>query len=185
MSEITVRGIRMVLRDGFDARYREGWVDAYLGEQKAFGRLQYNTVYFGFQPADKFGWLHELADRRYWILDESDETKPDRPHDGCSFALTDEQTAALVGDQPEPQPESESAPIAVEREAVQEFGIGGINRDADSYAETAALIEDLRRTEAVDTSSWVLCDCGHCCPPCQVMSASLGTSCPDCYDRMS
>jgi hypothetical protein len=31
----------------------------------------------------------------------------------------------------------------------------------------------------------VRCQCGHSVPSRQVMSASLGTSCPDCYDRMS
>lgn len=29
------------------------------------------------------------------------------------------------------------------------------------------------------------CSCGHEVPQSQVMSASRGTSCPDCYDRMS
>jgi len=31
----------------------------------------------------------------------------------------------------------------------------------------------------------VKCSCGHTIPKSQVMSASRGTSCPDCYDRMS
>jgi len=31
----------------------------------------------------------------------------------------------------------------------------------------------------------VQCDCGHSVPHGQRMNASLGTSCPDCYDRMS
>jgi hypothetical protein len=31
----------------------------------------------------------------------------------------------------------------------------------------------------------VMCDCGHEVPAGQRMSASMGTSCPDCYDRMS
>ena len=31
----------------------------------------------------------------------------------------------------------------------------------------------------------VECSCGHTVPRVSVMSASLGTSCPDCYDRMS
>lgn len=31
----------------------------------------------------------------------------------------------------------------------------------------------------------VKCSCGHTIPRGSVMSASLGTSCPDCYDRMS
>ena len=31
----------------------------------------------------------------------------------------------------------------------------------------------------------VACSCGHTVDSISVMSASLGTSCPDCYDRMS
>ena len=31
----------------------------------------------------------------------------------------------------------------------------------------------------------VKCSCGHTVPKNSVMSASLGSSCPDCYDRMS
>lgn len=35
------------------------------------------------------------------------------------------------------------------------------------------------------TVEMVKCDCGHTIPKNLVMAASLGTSCPDCYDRMS
>ena len=31
----------------------------------------------------------------------------------------------------------------------------------------------------------VKCSCGHSVPRGSVMSASMGSSCPDCYDRMS
>lgn len=31
----------------------------------------------------------------------------------------------------------------------------------------------------------VKCSCGHTIPRTSIMSASLGSSCPDCYDRMS
>ena len=31
----------------------------------------------------------------------------------------------------------------------------------------------------------VWCDCGHQVPASLVMSASLGTACPNCYDKMS
>lgn len=31
----------------------------------------------------------------------------------------------------------------------------------------------------------VKCSCGHSVPKISVMNASLGTSCPDCYDRLS
>jgi hypothetical protein len=35
------------------------------------------------------------------------------------------------------------------------------------------------------TRQVVRCACGHTCDKAQVMHASLGTSCPGCYDRMS
>ena len=38
---------------------------------------------------------------------------------------------------------------------------------------------------AAKSVKMVECDCGHSVPVGQRMSASLGTSCPDCYDRMS
>lgn len=41
------------------------------------------------------------------------------------------------------------------------------------------------RKRAAKPVQLVECDCGHSVPVGQRMSASLGTSCPDCYDRMS
>lgn len=38
---------------------------------------------------------------------------------------------------------------------------------------------------AVDTDRLVRCSCGHTVSPMMVMSASMGTACPDCYDSMS
>lgn len=34
-------------------------------------------------------------------------------------------------------------------------------------------------------SDLVRCSCGHTVPRSQVMGASMGSSCPNCYDRMS
>ena len=42
-----------------------------------------------------------------------------------------------------------------------------------------------RKPTAKPAPALVRCSCGHSVPQKQVMSASLGTSCPDCYDRMS
>ena len=187
MGEITIRGIRMVLRaSSWDALWRCGDVDAYgpEGQPAAFGRLAYNRVEFYFQRQNKYPWLHEQADRRAWIVDDYETGTPNRPYDTCTYELTDEQTAVLVADvtpaETEPTPEI-SGPV----ERVQEFGIGGINRDADQGAETEALIESVSRAAEIDTTDWRMCDCGHRCPSELVMSASMGTSCPDCYDRMS
>jgi hypothetical protein len=35
------------------------------------------------------------------------------------------------------------------------------------------------------TVEMIKCSCGHTIPATQVMNASMGTSCADCYDRMS
>ena len=43
----------------------------------------------------------------------------------------------------------------------------------------------MRMKPAPRSVKMVVCDCGHSVSSSLVMSASLGTSCPDCYDRMS
>lgn len=43
----------------------------------------------------------------------------------------------------------------------------------------------IRPKRAAKPIQLVRCDCGHSVPRSQVMSASQGSSCPDCYDRMS
>ena len=50
------------------------------------------------------------------------------------------------------------------------------------YDHSYGVIGRKRSAPSVNT---VKCDCGHTVPASQRMSASLGTSCPDCYDRMS
>jgi hypothetical protein len=44
---------------------------------------------------------------------------------------------------------------------------------------------DAQREQTIIVSATVRCSCGHSVPKIQVMNASNGTSCPDCYDRMS
>jgi hypothetical protein len=46
-------------------------------------------------------------------------------------------------------------------------------------------IEAERAARPKPVIHYVRCDCGHEVPEGQVMRASLGTSCLDCYDRMS
>ncbi len=67
--------------------------------------------------------------------------------------------------------EAVSAPTAV-------IGIGGIG----VFTENEAPISPVQPTR---TTPLVRCDCGHSVPDAQVMMASQGTSCPDCYDEMS
>ena len=46
-------------------------------------------------------------------------------------------------------------------------------------------IDAERAARPTPTLRYIHCDCGHDVPEGQRMSASLGTSCFDCYDRMS
>lgn len=46
-------------------------------------------------------------------------------------------------------------------------------------------IDSERKPQAAAPVEMVKCNCGHSVPRVQVMNASTGTSCPDCYDRMS
>lgn len=50
------------------------------------------------------------------------------------------------------------------------------------YDHSAGVIRRKRIEKPVQL---IKCSCGHSVPQSQVMSASHGTSCPDCYDRMS
>ena len=54
-----------------------------------------------------------------------------------------------------------------------------------TVAQLRAYCAEIKAQRAQRTAKMVLCSCGHAVPANQVMIASLGTSCPDCYDRMS
>lgn len=48
-----------------------------------------------------------------------------------------------------------------------------------------AIEQATEKSVARTTEKLLICDCGHSVPRELVMSASIGTSCPDCYDEMS
>lgn len=85
------------------------------------------------------------------------------------------------------RPVSQPAPVAASTESPFDFdsggfGIGGLGRyEEQPIIPTAAQLDRQARREA----SYAECDCGHRVPAAQVMTASLGTACPNCYDRMS
>jgi len=60
------------------------------------------------------------------------------------------------------------------------FGIGEAGRQPADVMPSVAEVARLR-----PTAELVRCSCGHKVPRAQVMWASLGTACEDCYDRMS
>lgn len=62
------------------------------------------------------------------------------------------------------------------------FGIG------EAGGVPASTIEDeieAARLSGRRAQKMVRCSCGHTVPESWVMSASRGTACPDCYDRLS
>jgi hypothetical protein len=70
------------------------------------------------------------------------------------------------------------------------YGINRVPRDVDPASEALATLQAAERMAAArrpvaDPDPIVRADCGHRVPRSCLMRASLGTSCPDCYDRMS
>jgi len=56
----------------------------------------------------------------------------------------------------------------------------------DAAASAATTIYEQREaTRRENRPEMVSCDCGHSCPVSARMTTSRGTSCPNCYDRMS
>jgi len=62
------------------------------------------------------------------------------------------------------------------------FGIG----EAGSVPASTPLDElEAVRLQPHQKQRMVKCDCGHTVPESWAMRANLGTSCPDCYDRLA
>lgn len=57
--------------------------------------------------------------------------------------------------------------------------------DAAYLQHLLIVAKNRARARARKTEDIVRCDCGHDIPRRMQMSASMGTSCPRCYDRMS
>ncbi len=79
-------------------------------------------------------------------------------------------------------PRQHREPMTTWQQVLQYLATGKeLHHDDDWYAvlrlEPAPLPEIQKRL--------VRCDCGHTCASTLVMSASLGSACPECYDRMS
>jgi len=69
------------------------------------------------------------------------------------------------------------------KEQVMEYLKTGKKLDYDD--EWYAVIKIDLPKKPMPPVEMVKCDCGHTVPKCSVMSTSTGTSCPECYDRMS
>ena len=72
------------------------------------------------------------------------------------------------------------------REQVIEFLATGkvLPYDTDWYAQIRD-VDILKPQQPQPVIEMILCNCGHRCMKHVVMMTSHGTSCPNCYDRMS
>ena len=57
-----------------------------------------------------------------------------------------------------------------------------LTKTAEEHAKIVATREARKNAPKPEM---IKCSCGHSVPRGSVMSASMGSSCPDCYDRMS
>jgi len=92
--------------------------------------------------------------------------------------------AERVGRQPATSHEEIRALLASPKHAVYGMQWGddwyACVRDREAYERVLA-----ERASRRQPTRMVTCDCGHTVPAIQAMWANMGSSCPDCYDRMS
>lgn len=120
-----------------------------------------------------------------------------------ALGMTDEQAAQLAGDPvaekrawmqweergtaPAPNAQRGMEPIGNYDFSESGFGIWRLSADTDAASEALAEIEarEIARRQSAGQPQrpLVLCDCGHYSA--FPMSASLGRTCPDCYDDWS
>lgn len=114
--------------------------------------------------------------------------------DPAQFEITDGYVGRLgiTFDKATEQTLSDSITKAAERnnktvEEIKEYLLGG---GAVAWCDSPNYYYDhgkgiIRPKKNVKPVQLIKCDCGHSVPQSQVMNASMGSSCPDCYDRMS
>ena len=118
--------------------------------------------------------LMALQDRQIYTARHDQEQFDAMLYDVALALDLDKHTAEILAGDIEPDAEFGESGL----------GIGRI-ADVDPASETIAIIEAQAMTRGDKPAKMIRCDCGHSVPQAQVMSASLGTACPDCYDRMS
>ena len=64
----------------------------------------------------------------------------------------------------------------------QNLGIGEAGKIAETTPQDEIKAEQLQPTTR---ERIIKCSCGHTVPASWVMAANIGSSCPDCYDRLS
>ena len=155
-------------------------VTARVGENKTTGKIpgcathSYSRIEFLYNYSE---WLQKLADHRYINQDDFEDSQT---ISSFEFDLTADEIAIInAAREPMPAPATEPEPTtarAFDGDTDSGLGIGGINNDQS--------ISEISLSE-IEPANLVKCSCGHAVPASLVMSASTGTSCPDCYDRMS
>lgn len=102
----------------------------------------------------------------------------------CSENQASRMIAMLLEREPSVAERQGRKPITSQAEAMEIMATGEeLQYDDDWYAYIRIKPKPVNvQRPAVDM---VKCSCGHTVSRINVMSASLGTACPDCYDRMS
>lgn len=99
------------------------------------------------------------------------EVKPDRIDSYIENILAFESYASLG-----------RKPLTTRKQVIDYLKTGKLLRwDYDWYAVVRILMPEKPQKPV----EMVKCRCGHTVPKYSVMNASMGSSCPDCYDRMS
>jgi|SRR3990172_3620464 len=75
--------------------------------------------------------------------------------------------------------------LEIDPDAISKLESGAQVKHNQNYWFTKIRIARPPVAKIAIVEEWVQCDCGDVVKSGQVMNASRGTSCPDCYDAMS
>lgn len=146
---------------------------------------------------DVSGMQHDLQGgfkRWLWTRTSRPVSKPGITLDPAQYEITDGYIGSFgrTWDNATAETLADAIALAAKRHSKSEDEIKGLLLDGKNvdYRESSNYYYDhslgyIRRKRQARAVKLVRCACGHSVEQSQVMSASLGTSCPDCYDRMS
>jgi hypothetical protein len=170
-------------------RYGQNRVVARLGDKIAYGEIPgipsraYPRIEFHFNHDQ---WLHELADKRGWILDdyETSDDAEKRPTDYCTFNLTDAEAEEITNFRnpaPGTEPIHSAEPMSeTDFDIDSGLGIGGINNDQSM--PTIPSVSALEKIQEMHDTDIICKRCGASQKFDGVMFTTLGGSniCDDC-----
>ncbi len=98
---------------------------------------------------------------------------------------TEKFVDAVLAREPQFAPMSSRQPMTTRQQVLDYLAAGNVIRYGDDWYAEIRDADAIRQLPVMVSRQSARCDCGHVIPTTLVMNSSRGSSCPDCYDRMS